>query len=313
MNNINKVEENGCVASGCGCLLSSLMLFCAVLGAKSGAGGFFLLLFLITISLSIMNLSHPGIMSFNINGLLLNNQEARRKYFYKLMEKELQFFNQKGLDELLKTIWWGNKAVHFKEDIIYVFNEICEHKENSKKAEDELRRIRSEQYEKEQKRNIEEEQKRKLKEKEWIDSIHKELQETRNKEYELAKIENEKIIRDLKEKMTIPSCERCGEDLWTFIRYTPNKKSAQLSCSSCGKKCYLKFEIKEYKKNNRERIPDKIRREVWRRDEGKCVKCGSREKLEFDHIVPVSEGGSNTARNIELLCEKCNRIKSNKI
>ncbi|MBF0103144.1 MAG: HNH endonuclease, partial [Desulfobacterales bacterium] len=42
-------------------------------------------------------------------------------------------------------------------------------------------------------------------------------------------------------------------------------------------------------------------------------RCGSRENLEYDHIIPVSKGGSNTARNIELLCEKCNREKSDKI
>lgn len=60
----------------------------------------------------------------------------------------------------------------------------------------------------------------------------------------------------------------------------------------------------------RQAIPSEIRREVWRRDGGKCVKCGSREKLEYDHIIPVAKGGSNTARNIELLCEACNRSKS---
>ena len=44
-----------------------------------------------------------------------------------------------------------------------------------------------------------------------------------------------------------------------------------------------------------------------------CVDCGSNEKLEYDHIIPVSKGGSNTARNIQLLCEKCNRTKGNNI
>jgi hypothetical protein len=63
----------------------------------------------------------------------------------------------------------------------------------------------------------------------------------------------------------------------------------------------------------RPRIPEGVRIEVWRRDGGKCARCGSREKLEYDHIVPISKGGSNTARNIELLCEKCNRSKSNNV
>ena len=64
---------------------------------------------------------------------------------------------------------------------------------------------------------------------------------------------------------------------------------------------------------SRPRIPENVRVEVWRRDGGKCARCGSREKLEYDHIVPISRGGSNTARNIELLCEKCNRSKSNNV
>jgi hypothetical protein len=63
----------------------------------------------------------------------------------------------------------------------------------------------------------------------------------------------------------------------------------------------------------RDAIPAAIRREVWRRDEGKCRKCGSRVNLEYDHIIPVSKGGSNTVRNIELLCEACNRSKSDLI
>ncbi len=63
----------------------------------------------------------------------------------------------------------------------------------------------------------------------------------------------------------------------------------------------------------RKSIPESVRHEVWRRDKGRCVECGSKEKLEFDHIIPVSKGGANTARNIQLLCESCNRKKSNKI
>jgi len=63
----------------------------------------------------------------------------------------------------------------------------------------------------------------------------------------------------------------------------------------------------------RKRIPEAVRINVWRRDQGKCARCGSRENLEYDHIVPVSKGGSNTERNIELLCQNCNRSKGNRI
>jgi hypothetical protein len=64
---------------------------------------------------------------------------------------------------------------------------------------------------------------------------------------------------------------------------------------------------------NRERVPERVRNQVWRRDQGRCASCGSRVKLEIDHIVPVSKGGSNTARNLELLCERCNREKGARI
>jgi hypothetical protein len=63
----------------------------------------------------------------------------------------------------------------------------------------------------------------------------------------------------------------------------------------------------------REAIPERVRHEVWRRDRGSCVECGSRARLEFDHIVPVSRGGSNTTRNVELRCEPCNRRKGARI
>lgn len=63
----------------------------------------------------------------------------------------------------------------------------------------------------------------------------------------------------------------------------------------------------------RERVPDAIRMFVWQRDGGTCVECNSRERLEFDHIIPVAEGGATTERNIQLLCETCNRRKGRRI
>jgi hypothetical protein len=63
----------------------------------------------------------------------------------------------------------------------------------------------------------------------------------------------------------------------------------------------------------RQAIPERVRHEVWRRDRGSCVECGSRARLEFDHIIPVSRGGSNTPRNIELRCERCNRRKGARV
>ena len=63
----------------------------------------------------------------------------------------------------------------------------------------------------------------------------------------------------------------------------------------------------------REAIPRLVQREVWQRDGGRCVECATKENLCFDHIVPFSRGGSNTIRNLQLLCEPCNLSKGNRI
>ncbi|MBP8993598.1 MAG: HNH endonuclease [Bacteroidales bacterium] len=67
------------------------------------------------------------------------------------------------------------------------------------------------------------------------------------------------------------------------------------------------------KNGKREAIPQDVMDKVWNRDGGRCVKCGSQENLEFDHIIPVSKGGATTYRNLQLLCKKCNLEKSNSI
>lgn len=61
-------------------------------------------------------------------------------------------------------------------------------------------------------------------------------------------------------------------------------------------------------------IPSEVKKEVWKRDGGKCVKCGSTENLHFDHELPFSKGGTSlTSKNVRLLCMKHNLQKSAKI
>ena len=78
------------------------------------------------------------------------------------------------------------------------------------------------------------------------------------------------------------------------------------------KRLYDSDAIKEAE-HKREPVPEDVRIAAWRRDGGKCVQCDSNERLEYDHIIAISKGGSNTVRNIQLLCEPCNRKKSDSI
>jgi hypothetical protein len=57
-------------------------------------------------------------------------------------------------------------------------------------------------------------------------------------------------------------------------------------------------------------IPTAVKLQVWKRDGGKCVACGSTTELHFDHDLPWSKGGTSiTAENVQLLCMRHNLQK----
>lgn len=53
----------------------------------------------------------------------------------------------------------------------------------------------------------------------------------------------------------------------------------------------------------------RIRARAIRRDGG-CVVCGSGDRLEVDHIVPVSAGGGHGLGNLQTLCHRHHQQKS---
>lgn len=62
-------------------------------------------------------------------------------------------------------------------------------------------------------------------------------------------------------------------------------------------------------------LPAKVRREVWRRDQGHCQwplarggVCGSTHQLEFDHMTARALGGESTVDNLRLVCRAHNQI-----
>jgi 5-methylcytosine-specific restriction endonuclease McrA len=64
-------------------------------------------------------------------------------------------------------------------------------------------------------------------------------------------------------------------------------------------------------------IPAHVRREVWRRDRGRCsfvgpdgTRCETTGRLEFDHVVPVARGGTATVDGIRLRCRPHNQLEA---
>ena len=61
-------------------------------------------------------------------------------------------------------------------------------------------------------------------------------------------------------------------------------------------------------------IPTHVKIDVWKRDGGQCVLCGSADNLHFDHDIPFSKGGTSiSSKNIKLLCARHNLNKSDRI
>jgi hypothetical protein len=61
-------------------------------------------------------------------------------------------------------------------------------------------------------------------------------------------------------------------------------------------------------------IPSWVKLEAWKRDNGRCRKCGAQNHLHFDHIIPYSKGGSSKdPSNIQILCLRHNLEKHDRI
>ena len=139
---------------------------------------------------------------------------------------------------------------------------------------------------------------------------------------ELNKKEIEKIINNgIKNLQSIPAfegIENLDEQVRTLLDTDIKSKKyfegffQMLMLSANDPSSFEKYFCGDVRPK-RNHITSDVKREVWRRDMGRCTRCGSRENLEYDHIIPISKGGSNTSRNIELLCQSCNRKKADKI
>jgi len=80
-----------------------------------------------------------------------------------------------------------------------------------------------------------------------------------------------------------------------------------------------KFPLYYETKHKRKRFSQKERRFIYEKYDYKCNECmkdlgkGTKEKRVLDHIIPLSQLGSNKLSNIQLLCFECDRKKGSKV
>ena len=141
----------------------------------------------------------------------------------------------------------------------------------------------------------------------------------------------------------VRGCPNCYENSMRLLSVSPNSRSIEYACATCGRRRRAAAANPEamealglmnqfvshycdkalhfvtpsdplpYEQTVREPIPEVVRTEVWRRDGGQCARCGRRENLQFDHIIPVKKGGATTVNNLQVLCRSCNLAKGTKI
>jgi HNH endonuclease len=140
--------------------------------------------------------------------------------------------------------------------------------------------------------------------------------------------ENGKFYRDAidfksgkrKKAKLVKAYEKISKGIWSYKGFF---ELIDANIVSDGKRKVFKFSLKPVEKKSFGRvvelphnrlIPTLVKVEVWRRDGGQCMQCGSKKNLHFDHDIPFSKGGSSlTAANVRLLCAKHNLEKSDKI
>lgn len=80
-----------------------------------------------------------------------------------------------------------------------------------------------------------------------------------------------------------------------------------------------KLTASAFVKEQRRLMTKKLREFIKKRDNFTCCNCGNSTHiepnllLEIDHIIPVAKGGCTVEGNLQTLCWKCNRSKSDKI
>ncbi len=131
-------------------------------------------------------------------------------------------------------------------------------------------------------------------------------------------------VRRYKEGKTPPERVRVYEKIRSGI-WVYNGLFELIDCwtEQSGSRKVFKFKLRVYSMEDQNHlrivptaleddriIPSWVKIEVWKRDRGQCVKCGTTTRLHFDHIIPYSKGGSSKdPKNIQILCGSHNLSK----
>ena len=103
--------------------------------------------------------------------------------------------------------------------------------------------------------------------------------------------------------------------LWDLSFHKKLSKEAQVAIAEEAKRIRAVYFTDGWQKAVRTLLSQDYKNvyaQLVKRDGERCVHCGvTNIRLQIDHIKPVSVGGDNRPENLQLLCAKCNRTKTN--
>lgn len=118
-------------------------------------------------------------------------------------------------------------------------------------------------------------------------------------------------------------CKPCWELKYcpygSLVESFPLSDDEEYDCNIFGHQCPVFSiaepftETKELRNISRS-IPQVVKLSVFRRDNCVCQICRKNvalDEINYDHIIPWSKGGSSDEANIRILCESCNKKRSN--
>lgn len=119
------------------------------------------------------------------------------------------------------------------------------------------------------------------------------------------------IKKDLKENPEL--IEKLGRFKERFIKWCANERIIYEADINDEVQVFIEKYINTRLYNIDVKLWKQISKEIMERDNYTCQYCNIvGGKLEIDHIIPISKGGTNELINLTTACRTCNRQKHDK-
>ena len=107
-----------------------------------------------------------------------------------------------------------------------------------------------------------------------------------------------------KSQIHVYTCDKCGIEFESNITL---RKDRKIHCENCKQHRVHYKNIQNI--NSLLDISKRTITKILKRSNAKCVICGWDESTcDIHHIIPKSQGGSNTSDNLIIVCPNCHRV-----